>query len=85
MKLFEHYYHLQGREVNRMKEQLNKGLFAALMTIVILVAALGALVFSKGEAVLFAITNEAQVMDEKERWNAHIASYGQVSELPKAQ
>ena len=66
-----------------MKEQFNKGLFAALMTIVAIVAIFGLTAFFKGEAILFAITNEGQVMDEKERWNAHIQSYGQVSELPK--
>jgi hypothetical protein len=58
-----------------MKEKLDKGLFAALMTIFAIVGSLVLLGVFKGEAILFAITNESQVMDEKASWDAYVKAY----------
>jgi hypothetical protein len=61
----------------------NYKLLVSLISGLVVVIALGLLTYFKGEAILFAITNETQIMAEKGRWNAHIESYGQVVEVGK--
>ncbi len=54
----------------------NKKIMGSLFAGVAFVAIISAIAFFKGEAILFAITNESQVMAEKANWDEHINSYG---------
>ncbi len=61
----------------------NKKLLAKLIAGVVLTAGIGALVFFKGDIILFAITNGTEARAEMHRFNAHVASYGEVAHSPK--
>ena len=61
----------------------NKKLMVSLFAGVFVIAAMGALVFFKGDVLLFAITNSAQVRAEATEWNHYVSNYGKEAVLPK--
>lgn len=55
-------------------------------TIAVLLVAISAVVFFKGDVLLFAFTNSTQVRDEKADWDSYVKGYNAPEvavELPK--
>lgn len=61
----------------------NKKLMAKVIAAVVVTAGIGALVFFKGDILLFALTNGTEARNEMHRFNAHVAAYGDVAHSPK--
>ena len=63
----------------------NKKVMISLFAGLVAALVIGVVGYFKGDVLLFAITNSAQVRAEKAQWDAYVNAYGKEASLPKGQ